>query len=47
MFDNGYYLLMKGANIKQEALPLGAELHKLSVPNVSDERFLIKTGKEK
>jgi 16S rRNA (guanine527-N7)-methyltransferase len=39
--DNGRYLLMKGAKIAQETLPKGAKIHQLSVPDVSDERFLI------
>ncbi|WXU00211.1 MAG: Ribosomal RNA small subunit methyltransferase G [Catillopecten margaritatus gill symbiont] len=44
--DNGHYLLMKGANIEQETLPKSAKIQRLSVPNVSDERFLVKIRKE-
>ena len=44
--DNGHYLLMKGANVKQETLPAGAKIQQLSVPEVSDERFLIKIGEK-
>ncbi|AYQ57735.1 16S rRNA (guanine(527)-N(7))-methyltransferase (EC [Bathymodiolus thermophilus thioautotrophic gill symbiont] len=40
--DNGHYLLMKGANAKQETPPKEAEIYQLSVPWVSDQRFLIK-----
>jgi 16S rRNA (guanine527-N7)-methyltransferase len=43
--DNGKYLLMKGANINQEPLPKSAKIHQLSVPEVSDRRFLITIGK--
>ncbi len=43
--DNGHHLLMKGINVKQEALPKMAKIHKLSVPYVSDDRFLIKIKK--
>lgn len=43
--DNGYYLLMKGANVRQEMLPMNAKIHQLSVPYVSDNRFLIKIRK--
>ncbi len=39
--DNGRYLLMKGANVSQEQLPKEAKIHQLSVPGVSDKRFLI------
>ncbi len=44
--DNGHYLLMKGANAQQEALPKEATHHQLCVPNVSDQRFLIKIRKK-
>lgn len=43
--DNGHYLLMKGANIEQETLPTDAKKYQVSVPGVSEERFLIKIGK--
>ncbi|SMN11968.1 rRNA small subunit 7-methylguanosine (m7G) methyltransferase GidB [uncultured Candidatus Thioglobus sp.] len=43
--DNGSYLLMKGANVEQESLPEGVEIHQLSVPKVSDVRFLVKIRK--
>ncbi len=39
--DNGAYLLMKGANFQQECLPENTQVHQLSVPQVSDERFLL------
>lgn len=39
--DNGVYWFMKGANFQQERLPDGAKIHQLSVPKVSDERFLL------
>ncbi len=39
--DNGVYLLMKGVNFEQEQLPEAAKVHQLSVPNVSDGRFLL------
>lgn len=44
--DNGHYLLMKGANIEQETLPIGTKKYQMSVPGVSEERFLIKIGEE-
>ncbi len=43
--DNGRYLLMKGANVKQETLPKGTEIHQLSVSNVSNKRFLLEIRK--
>ncbi len=44
--DNGRYLLMKGANFEQETLPINAKIHHLSVPGVSDSRFLIEITEE-
>jgi 16S rRNA (guanine527-N7)-methyltransferase len=43
--DNGHYLLMKGVNAEQEALPNRAKIYQLCVPWVSDQRFLIKIRK--
>ncbi|CAB9544796.1 16S rRNA (guanine(527)-N(7))-methyltransferase (EC [Bathymodiolus brooksi thiotrophic gill symbiont] len=43
--ENGHYLLMKGANAEQET-PTRATIHQLSVPWVSDQRFLIKIRKK-
>ncbi|SFV86189.1 rRNA small subunit 7-methylguanosine (m7G) methyltransferase GidB [hydrothermal vent metagenome] len=40
--DNGCYLLMKGANVERESLPAEAKIQQLSVPYVSDDRFLIR-----
>ncbi len=44
--ENGHYLLMKGANAEQETPPTRATIHQLSVPWVSDQRFLIKIRKK-
>ncbi|WP_428086860.1 16S rRNA (guanine(527)-N(7))-methyltransferase RsmG [Candidatus Thioglobus sp.] len=45
--DDGRYLLMKGLNFEQEGLTKDVKIHQLSVPNVSDNRFLLEIKKNK
>ncbi|BAS67125.1 16S rRNA (guanine(527)-N(7))-methyltransferase RsmG [Bathymodiolus septemdierum thioautotrophic gill symbiont] len=45
--DDGCYLLMKGANFKQECLPKETKVEQLSIPGVSDRRFLLKIRSKK